>query len=339
MLKSFFLTKKYGPYAWIMLAILLAISWYLVQILVVYNVWNRDMMDALKDKEMELFWTLFVGWDVDRIWSLANLSKNPNSSFLEIVALFTPIAVISGWLTMRYTFKWREANTLYYLARWEKCEVKIEGASQRLQEDLMLFGKILTTLIEGVFTKIFVLFAFIPVLWYISDGLEIWNGQVIPGFLVWGALGLSIGGTCFTVLLGWIPTKLEVLNQVVEAILRKQLVLAEDDFSMRAFKALARMFDDVRKNYYRLFNWYTGLSVWQRLFGFVMGNIALVLLAPSYFAGAISFGVLMQANQAFGQIERAMTFFVDRYTQIIEFVSVIKRLREFDNALPNEVTP
>jgi len=37
MLKSFFLTKEYGAYAWLMLGFLLSMIWYNVEILVFYN--------------------------------------------------------------------------------------------------------------------------------------------------------------------------------------------------------------------------------------------------------------------------------------------------------------
>ena len=61
--------------------------------------------------------------------------------------------------------------------------------------------------------------------------LPVWNGQIIPGFLVWVALSVSIGGTLISLLLGWKLPGLEYRNQVVEAKMRRQLVFSEDDFS------------------------------------------------------------------------------------------------------------
>ena len=43
MLKSFFLDKQNGFYAWAMLTLLLGLSWYTVQLLVFYNAWNREI--------------------------------------------------------------------------------------------------------------------------------------------------------------------------------------------------------------------------------------------------------------------------------------------------------
>ena len=338
MLKSFFLTKKYGPYAWLILALLLAISWYTVQILVIYNLWNRDIMDALEGLQAERFWTLFVGWDMSRLWSLIMLDKESIPSFIEIVVLFTPIAVYSTWQTQRYTFKWREANTLYYLKRWNASKIKIEGASQRMQEDLMMFGDILQGLFAGLFSAILMLIYFIPILWGISAGLPIWNGQIIPGFLVWVVLVMSLGGTFISIVLAWPLVGFEKLNQVVEAVFRKRLVFSEDNFALRAYNELADMFTAVRKSYYRLFNWYMGFSVWQQMFGFAVGNLALFVLAPSYFLQLITLGVLFQALNAFSRIENSLTFFVDRWQVVVKLAAVVSRINTYDKALAAGVT-
>ena len=94
-------------------------------------------------------------------------------------------------------------------------------------------------------------------------------------FLVWIALSVSIGGTLISLLLGWKLPSLEYRNQVVEAKMRKQLVFSEDDFSARATATLFPMFYSVRRNYYRLFNWYMGFGVWQTAFGLCVGNYSI----------------------------------------------------------------
>lgn len=336
MLKSFFWTPKYVLYAWLMLAWLLFIGWFNVQILVYYNAWNREFYDAIQTLQEERFWDLFWGFNVARFWDFVTLNMDEKTmvpSFLEILIIYVPMATYATWQTQRYTFAWREANTHHYLTRWEKSTAMIEGGSQRIQEDLMIFGKTLQSLFSGFVNKIFVLAAFIPVLWQLSEGLPIWNGQIIPGFLVWAALTMSIGGTLLSFLLGIKLPGLEYNNQVVEAKFRKKLVHSEDDFSERMTADLFPMFASVKRNYYRLFNWYMGFGIWQTAFGMFAGNVALVVLAPSYFAQLITFGVLIQVLNAFGRVEGALTYFIDRWTTIVDFQSVIKRLREFNRVL------
>jgi peptide/bleomycin uptake transporter len=353
MIVSFFLDKNNAFYAWAMLSLLLGISWYTVEILVYYNSWNREIYDAIQTLKEDRFWELFLGWDFNRIqdfillndvitgntidnWELQLKHLDPIPtipSFIEIITLYTPIAVYAIWQTRRYCFRWREANTHYYLKRWENCKAKIEGGSQRIQEDLMKFGNTLQALFTGFFSSILILFAFLPILWNLSEDLPIWNGQVIPGFLVWVALAVSLGGTLISLLLGWKLPGLEYNNQKVEAAFRKQLVFSEDDFNARATDVLFPMFTSVRRNYYRLFNWYMGFGVWQTVFGLVVGNLALLVLAPAYFEELITLGILFQVINAFGRVENSMGFFIDRWTTIVDFISVIKRLREFNTEL------
>jgi len=254
-------------------------------------------------------------------------------SFLEILLIYVPMATYATWQTQRFTFRWREANTHYYLKRWENSTARIEGGSQRIQEDLMIFGKTLQSLFTGFVNKIFILAAFLPVLWTLSEGLPVWNGQIIPGFLVWAALIMSIGGTLLSFLLGIKLPGLEYKNQVVEAKFRKKLVHSEDDFKERLSEDLFPMFASIKRNYYRLFNYYMGFGIWQTGFSLLAGNVAIVILAPSYFAQLITFGVLIQVLNAFGRVEGALTFFIDRWTTIVDFQSVIKRLREFNKVL------
>ena len=333
MLKSFFFTLKNAPYAWFFLALIMSLTWYGVEILVFYNSWNRELWDAIQGYDEARFWQLFLGWDWGRLGDTLRLVEDTIPSFLEILAIYVPMSVYGTWQTRRWIFRWREANTHFYLERWNNCKAKIEGASQRLQEDLMVFGKTLEGLFIGLFSAVLVLVAFIPILWELSEGLPIWNGEIIEGFLVWVALAMSLGGTVISFVLGWWLPKLEYNNQVVEARFRKKLVHSEDDYSARCVQTLFPMFASIKRNYYKLFNYYMGFGVWQTAFGLCLGNIAMIAIAPSYFQQLITLGVLSQVLNAFGRVEGSMTYFIDRWTTIVDFWAVILRLREFNKAL------
>ena len=339
MLKSFFLSKQYGLYAWIMGAVICFISWYSVQLAVALNQWNREIYDTLQQLNEAQFWNLLWGWDWHTLKDFILLQDNPLTdkpvvaSLLQYIVFFIPIAVYFTWQTQRYLFKWRQSNTEHYLNRWERCKTNIEGASQRIQEDLAKFGKTLEGLFINALKSVLTLIAFIPILWTLSEGLPIYDGKFVPGFLVWIALAMSLGGTLISVVVAWKLPGLEFNNQVVEARFRKQLVLGEDDMGKRLIADLFPMFDSVRRNYYKLFNWYMGLSVWQTAFGILLGNIALIALAPSFFSQLITLGVFFQVLNAFTRVESSMTFFVDSWGVIVDFMSVIKRLRQFNKAL------
>lgn len=336
------MTKQYAPFAWTIGLVIGFLSWYSVEMAVALNQWNREIYDTLQALNEAKFWDLLLGWDWNTLSQFVTLQKDLIKdvpiipSLVQYIVFYIPIAVAFTWIVQRYLFKWRQANTEHYLRRWENCNTPIEGASQRIQEDLAKFGKTLEGLAVNALKSVLTLLAFIPILWTLSEGLPIFNGQFIPGFLVWIALAMSIGGTLISVIVAWKLPSLEFNNQVVEAKFRKQLVLGEDDMKARIIGDLFPMFDSVRRNYYKLFNWYLGLSIWQTAFGILLGNVALIALAPSFFAQLITLGVFFQVLNAFGRVEASMTFFVDSWSVIVEFMSVVKRLRQFNKALDED---
>jgi putative ATP-binding cassette transporter len=61
--------------------------------------------------------------------------------------------------------------------------------------------------------------------------------------------------------------------------------------------------------------------------------LPIVLVAPSYFAGRIAFGVLQQTLDAFDQVQKALSWFVEFYTQLAEWKAVVDRLTGFSEAM------
>jgi len=60
-----------------------------------------------------------------------------------------------------------------------------------------------------------------------------------------------------------------------------------------------------------------------------------VLLAPAYFAKAITLGGMQQAAEAFGNVQSALSFFVSAYRQIAEWRAVVERLDGFETSIAN----
>jgi len=57
------------------------------------------------------------------------------------------------------------------------------------------------------------------------------------------------------------------------------------------------------------------------------------VVSPAYFAGAIKLGGLMQTANAFGQVQNALSVFVNAYTSLAEWRAVIERLSGFDQSI------
>ena len=167
------------------------------------------------------------------------------------------LATFTGWFTRIYGLRWRESITFDYIPRWRNVEAEIEGASQRIQEDCNRFARIVESLGLQAVRAIMTLIAFLPVLWTLSESVDIPILRDYEGSLVWTALLVSIGGLIISWFVGIKLPGLEYNNQKVEAAFRKDLVLGEDDKTNYAQQErLWELFLGIRFNYQRLYMHY-----------------------------------------------------------------------------------
>ena len=53
-------------------------------------------------------------------------------------------------------------------------------------------------------------------------------------------------------------------------------------------------------------------------------------LAPTILAGAITLGIVSQTVRAFGKVAESLQVIIRSWLQIVEWISVYKRLRQFE---------
>ena len=85
------------------------------------------------------------------------------------------------------------------------------------------------TIALTVVGSIFTLIGFVPILWALSNAVQMPILSAIPGSLVWVCFLTGMGGFLISWLVGSKLTVLEYENQVVEAAFRKELVYCQDD--------------------------------------------------------------------------------------------------------------
>ena len=264
--------------------------------------------------------------------------------FLCIALPYVLIATINVYFASIYALKWREAMTFEYLAFWKAKDDNIEGSSQRIQEDIYNFSKIVESLGLAFIRALMILFAFIPILWALSGliAAPLFEGidensifaplKHIDGLLVYVALFISLGGLFISWFVGIKLPGLEYNNQKAEAAFRKELVFAEDnrrDYATR--ETMIELFTGLKFNYKRLFLHYGYFNIWLILFEQIIVIVPFLIVAPSLFAGAIGLGVVMQMNNAFDQVRSSFSVFITNWTKITELRSIHKRLREFED--------
>ena len=318
---KFFTNKKWFFWAWIGSFIILSSLWVQVVIDVKINEWFGVFYDMIQKALAEpnavsieeYFASLF--------------------SFITLAGMYIAVYVAISFFTAHFLFRWRTAMVEWYHSVYDKAR-KIEGASQRVQEDTIKFTRIMEGLGTSLIESIMILIQFTPILFGLSIGIPIfffgeWEYGLIVGALIW-----TIGGTVFLIVLGLILglVGVEYDLQKQEAAYRKILVIAEDNETVRP-KRIDELFDDVRKIHYLSYLRYLYFNIGR--IAYLQANVlsAYVFLAPAIVAGVVTLGVMQQIIRAFGRVEGSMQYLLKAWPTIIELASVYKRLREFEDKL------
>lgn len=322
----------YSPHPWqrwsiLGSALILFVTYFQVQVSVAINNWYGP------------FWDLIQNILSKQATSTQAEVYGKIVEFLGIALVAVTVSALTAFFVSHYVFRWRTAMNGYYMSYWPKLR-HIEGASQRVQEDTMRFSTIVENLGVNFIDSIMTLIAFMPVLMRLSANItELPILGAIPHPLVFAALAWSIFGTVVLALVGIKLPGLQFRNQRVEAAYRKELVYGEDDASRAQPPTVAELFENVRKNYFRLYFHYVYFNVTRFLYLQANNIFSLFLMVPSIIAGTITLGLLNQISYAFSQVTSSFQYLVNSWPTIVELLSIYKRLRTFEAAIHGEELP
>ena len=186
------------------------------------------------------------------------------------------------------------------------------------------------------------LVSFAIVLWGLSKSFMLPGTDIIvPGFLFWVALLYAGLGTLITHLIGRPLIGLYFQRQHMEADFRfslarlreytEQVALLNGESAEQSM--VGQRFGALIANYLALVYRRMRVTAFTHTFGQISPIIPYVFTAPFYFARKIELGVMTQTAGAFGHVAGALTFFVNYYTYLAGFKSVVDRLNSFDAAI------
>jgi len=297
-----------------------------------FNDWYGRFYDALQNKDEPTFWREII-------------------TFSWLAALFiingTARAIMSPYLRLR----WRRWLTGHYLAHWldgqgyYRIELarSVDNADQRIAEDLRFLGEYTMQLFLGLLNAVASLITFLIILWDLSGPLSlsfIGLDVVIPGYMAVAALLYAIVGTFLANLVGRRLIPLNFMRQRFEANFRFSLVrVRENAEGIALYKGEQREADNLNLRFADVFanGWlvlFTNaqLAFYQSSYGQIAIIFPFLVSAPRYFAGTITLGVVMKTISAFGQVQTALSFFVDNYTSVAELRAVMDRLKGLQHA-------
>ena len=286
----------------------------------------------------------------------------------QLIGVFTPLVTISilvflleFYVSLNFVLQWRRWMTASYTSRWlmnsmhDKLSLSAAGTDnpdQRISEDIGGFisgaGAAGAYRNDGIYnytiaaiTTATNLVAFSIILWGISRTMDLSIfGLEVPGLLFWVAILYACFATGVMQLIGHPLSGLFFRQQAVEANFRfdlarireysEQIALLKGE--EREIDRASRVFGDVFTTIQRIIRVRTLLNSFLQFYVQISAIIPYVVIAPFYFVGKVDFGRFNQAADAFGNVNSAMNFFVERYTGLAAFKATVERLTSFDEA-------
>ncbi len=298
------------------------------------NRWNQPFYDALSHRDFDGF--------------LMQLGV-----FVIIAGVLLILNVAQRWLTEMLKLKLREGLTLDLIDHWllPRRAFRLAHAGpvgvnpdQRMHEDARHLTELTADLGVGLLQASILLVSFIEVLWGLSRGFAFHLGErliAIPGYMVWA--GVIYAGSASLLSL-WVGRSLVARNAeryAREADLRFSLVrvnehidsisvaAGEEDEARRIKKDLTRVLTAMR----RLLGGITNLTWVTAGYGWFTLVAPILVAAPPYFAGSLSFGGLMMAAGAFNQVQSSLRWFVDNFSSIADWRATLLRVANFRGAV------
>lgn len=325
-----------------LLAVVVALNLSLVGMTVLLTYWQRAFYNALEAKDWDAFIALLFTWHTTE-------AEGFLPSFTIVAALYILIAVYQLYLRQALQIRWRRWLTQVYLGQWLEgrayyrmalTDPETDNPDQRIAEDARLFVDATLVLGLGLMNSLVTLGSFVLVLWSLSGPLTV-LGIEIPGYMVWVALIYAVAGTTLAHFIGRPLIRLNFTQQKVEADFRYALVRFRENVEGIALhggeadekRGLTERFHALMEN------WWSIMTATKRLTFFTAGYtqvatiFPIVVAAPAYFAGRIPLGGLIQTSSAFGQVQGALSWFVDNYRELTEWRATVERLTGFTRAV------
>ena len=314
----------------VLLATVVGFSLALVWINVQLNYWNNDFYNALQEKKLDDFWRLL-------------------GKFTVLAFAYIGIAVYRYYLQQMLQIEWRTWLNERFLADWLRgrayyrlqfLERGTDNPDQRIAEDLNLFVSNTLSLGLGLLSSVVTLVSFVGILWTLSGSVTL-AGVTIPGYMVWVALVYAGAGSWITHVIGKALIGLEFNQQRFEADYRFALVrLRENGEGVALYRGEAEELGNFRARFANVISNWWGIMRKQKQLNFFTIFYAqaavifpFVVAAPRYFSGAIQLGGLMQISSAFGQVQDALSWFINAYPQFANWKATVDRLTGFASAL------
>jgi vitamin B12/bleomycin/antimicrobial peptide transport system ATP-binding/permease protein len=299
------------------------------------NAWNQPFYDALSHRDFAQF--------------LRQLGV-----FGLIAGALLVLNVGQRWLTETLKLKLRLGLARDLIQNWMKPGRAFRLANtagpmgvnpdQRMHEDARHLTELSADLGVGLLQSSILLITFVKVLWSLSNDFIFHLGDrhvAIPGYMVWAAVIYSGSASLLSYWVGRSLIDRNAQRYAREADMRFSLVRVNEHIDAIALSAgeadeerrIELDLSAVLAATARLVTGLTNLTWITAGYGWFTLVAPILVAAPLYFAGNITFGGLMLASGAFMQVQSSLRWFVDNFSTIADWRATLLRVAGFRRAI------
>ena len=297
---------------------------------IMLNAWNRPFYDAIARRDLRGFLVqLMVFGGIAGGLLVLNVAQTWLNQATK-VKLREGLAhdILDEWLKPRRAFRLVQAGEIG------------ENPDQRIHEDTRHLTELSADLAIGLLQSSLLLGSFISVLWGLSSNVIFHlDGRrfAIPGYMVWCAMASAGAASWLSWLVGRPLVPLNAQRYAQEAELRFALVRLNEHVDNVALyggeedekrhiiielrNVLHTMWQTVRAS--TRLTWVTAGYGWFTIIA------PIIVAAPGYFGGDLSFGALMMSVGAFMQVQQTLKWFIDNFSTLADWRATLLRIASF----------
>jgi putative ATP-binding cassette transporter len=298
------------------------------------NTWNQPFYDALSHRNFaEFIEQLGVFGIIGGALLVLNVAQRWLGETLKLRLRQGLVHdLVQNWLVPGRAFRLGNAGPMGV------------NPDQRMHEDARHLTELSADLGIGLVQSSILLVMFVKVLWTLSNNFIFhFQGKqfAIPGYMVWAAIIYSGSASLISYWVGRSLIERNAQRYAREADLRFSLVRVNEHIDSITLSSgepdEARRIDldlkAVLAATARLVTGLTNLTWITAGYGWFTLVAPILVAAPLYFAGNLTFGGLMLASGAFMQVQSSLRWFVDNFSTIADWRATLLRVAGFRRAV------
>ncbi|MCW2238476.1 ABC transporter ATP-binding protein/permease [Azospirillum canadense] len=311
---------------------LLTVGQVVVPILI--NLWSQRLFDALEQRSMDRFMTMIAAVGGIILFNIAN----------TILHLRVKRRLQLGWrtwLTDRLLNDWLSRGRQHQVTYLPGDHDNPDG---RIAEDIRISTEVAIDLGLSLSYCAMLLISFTNILWMLSGAPEVTVLGLTfhaHGYLLYIALLYAAVGTTIALVMGKPLVNAVNRRQGHEASFRFGLARVRENAQSVALlhgesgerNRLFGLFQGVRRGWIGQTHALSNMMIFSATYSVLSSAFPILVAAPSYIAGHISLGVLMQTAQAFQQTVGALSWPIDNLARAAEWKASVERVLGLHEAL------